>query len=264
MVLKYVRNKLGPGVSLPWESIDSSDGQAATTWDGASSGDWFVESPPGRWEMEPPAGAQAAEEPLPPARVEIEEEGDQADPPGGKDGGGWTLAALCMGLSLIAGCVIIPQADANRRLVYEREKLRMDLAQIEKQKSVNTEFLSEIERDPQLTERLAQREMRAVLQGTRTLDVKSEGGSGQTAMEQMATGRMSPFSIVNVPPPPALVPYQPVGGEFAKLCRDPRGSGYVMGIGMMLVAAGLTLGGGADGAGDGEKPQDGHPVAFEI
>src|SRR5580698_6962616 len=56
-------------------------------------------------------------------------------------GGGWTIAVLCIGLSLIAACVIIPQADANRRLAYERQRLRRDLDQIQKQVAVNSEFL---------------------------------------------------------------------------------------------------------------------------
>src|SRR5690242_14281732 len=42
-------------------------------------------------------------------------------------GGGWTIPILCAGIALIACCVLIPQADANRRLIYERQMLKMDL-----------------------------------------------------------------------------------------------------------------------------------------
>lgn len=250
MVLKYIRNKLGAGVALPWESIDAHEGQTPTTWDTESPGDWFLDSPPGEWQMESPPEVQAVDAPEPatetPQRQEAGiEEDDEDHLVAGPDGGGWTLAVLCMGLSLIAGCVIIPQADANRRSVYEREKLRLDLAQIQKQTAVNQEFLSEIESDPQLMERLAQREMRTVLQGQKALDARSDVGAGQTA--SAAAARMSPFSIVNVPPPPPLMPYKPVSGEFAALCREPQSHGYVLGTGLILVAAGLSLGGRASG-----------------
>ncbi|HEX4054828.1 MAG TPA: hypothetical protein VHX86_11235 [Tepidisphaeraceae bacterium] len=251
MVLKYIRSKLGAsGVALPWESIDAHEGEAPTTWEARSPGGWFLDSPPGEWKMESPPVVQAVDVPEPmietpePQEVGIEED-DGDRPISGPDGGGWTLAVLCMGLSLIAGCVIIPQADANRRLVYQREKLRLDLAQVEKQTAVNKEFLSEIESDPQLMERLAQREMRAVLQGQKALDGRSDVDAGQTATASAA--RMSPFSIVNVPPPPPLMPYKPVGGEFATLCREPQSHGFVLGTGMILVAAGLSLGGRASG-----------------
>src|SRR5207302_303220 len=153
-------------------------------------------------------------------------------------GGGWTIAALCIGLALIAATVVIPQADANRRLVYEREKLRMDLDQIRKQVAVNGEFLKKIENDPQLAERLAQRQMKFVRQGTSILELKGED-------QPSATGDMSPFQIVNVPPPPALPPYQPIGGLLASACRSGRSQLYVLGAGMMLVAMGLVLGASA-------------------
>ena len=126
MVLKYIRNRLGAGVAVPWESIEAHDGQTPTTWEAQSPGEWFLDSPPGDWKMEPPPAVQAVEAPEPPAEAPEQqeagiEEDDDDHPARGSDGGGWTLAVLCMGLSLIAGCVIIPQADANRRLVYARE-----------------------------------------------------------------------------------------------------------------------------------------------
>ncbi|MGD0542656.1 MAG: hypothetical protein ABSB33_14170 [Tepidisphaeraceae bacterium] len=260
MVLRLGRNKLGQGASLPWESIDPHEGEAATAWEGDSAGQWFLESPPGDWKMEPlpsvqgepsampgkPTG-QATDEELtaPPVVSDLVEEEDEDLFPSVPGGGGWTVAVLCVGMSLIAACAIIPQADVNRRLVYEREMLRQDLTQIQSQIAVNHEFLSKLENDPQLTERLAQREMRAVPQGQTALDLKSDGDSPPTA--SAAAARMSPFSILNVPPPPPLSPYRPVSGKFAELCRTPRSRGFVLGAGMIMVAAGLVLDGRASG-----------------
>src|SRR4051812_4130370 len=74
--------------------------------------------------------------------------------------GGWTIPLLCIGISLIACCLLIPAADENRRLVYEREKLKADIEQIHKQIEVNDEFLKRVADDPTLSERLAQRQMK--------------------------------------------------------------------------------------------------------
>jgi hypothetical protein len=96
-----------------------------------------------------------------------------------------------------------------------------------------------MEHDPQLTERLAQREMRAVQQGEAIVNTPLVS-SAQSASADAE--RMSPFNIVNVPPPAALPPYQPVGGYFARLCRSPQSHVYLLGAGMILVAGGLALG----------------------
>ncbi|HEY1923501.1 MAG TPA: hypothetical protein VGG44_12185 [Tepidisphaeraceae bacterium] len=253
MVLRLGRGKLGQDAPLPWESIDSKEGGTPTTWDGESAGKWFLESPPGDWKMEPAPAVQgkpdlqATDEELsvPPAVSDLVEEEEEDSFPATPDGGGWTVAILCVGMSLIAACAIIPQADANHRLVYEREMLRQDLSQIHSQISVNHEFLSKLESDPQLTERLAQREMRVVPEGQTALDLRLAGNSGQTA--SAAAARMSPFSILKVPAPAPLEPYKPVGGEFSQLCRDPHSHGFVLGAGMIMVAAGLVLDGRASG-----------------
>lgn len=136
-----------------------------------------------------------------------------------------------MGIGLIALGLIIPAADENRRLVYEREKLKADLAQIEKQISVNADFLKLVADDPSLLERLAQRQMRLVREGTSVLELK---GSSQSDM--------SPFELVTVPPPAEFPAYQPLGGRLSALCRKPRTQLYLMGSGMLMIAAGLVLG----------------------
>ncbi len=253
MVLRLGRGQSGQNVPLPWESVDSHEGEKPTTWEGEPATGWFLESPPGDWKMESPLALQgkpdasAADEELAVSPVDSDsvEQEEEDSFPAAPDGGGWTVAILCIGMSLIAACAIIPQADANRRLVYERETLRQDLSQIQSQISVNHEFLSKLESDPQLTERLAQREMRAVPQGQKALDLKLKGDS--VATESAAAGRMSPFSIVNVPATAPLEAYKPTGGEFAELCRTPRSHGIVLGAGMIMIAAGLVLDGRVGG-----------------
>jgi len=250
MVLRLGRGGSAQRAALPWESVDSQEGNAPTNWEEESGGQWHLEAPPGDWQMEslpeqPGGRGDEIEDdnltaPLYLPEPEVEDE--EAYPPrASAETGGWTIAILCMGLGIIAACLVIPQADANRRLVYEREKLRLDLAQVQKQIAVNKEFLSEMESDPQLTERLAQREMRAVQQGEAIVDTKADAGSGQSASADAE--RMSPFNIINVPPPAALASYQPVGGYFAALCRSPQSHVYLLGVGMILVAGGLVLGG---------------------
>jgi hypothetical protein len=141
-------------------------------------------------------------------------------------------------------------------LVYEREQLKLELTQVQKQIGLNKEFLVNMESDPQLTERLAQREMHAVKQGEAVVDM----GSGNESGKQVSSAeKMSPFGIVNVAPPAALQPYTPVGGTFAEFCRNPGSHMYVLGAGMMMVAVGLTLGGSSGGAklvAEGVEPDD--------
>jgi hypothetical protein len=147
--------------------------------------------------------------------------------------GGWTIPMLCAGIAIIACCVIIPLADANHRLVYEREKLKLNLDQVEKQVGVNDEFLHKIGQDPTLAERLAQRQMKVVRQGTGILELKGQGTKEDT----------SPFLLVSVPPPAPMMPYRPTGGKFSEMCRTPRTQLYLIGGGLLLIAAGLVLGG---------------------
>jgi hypothetical protein len=181
-------------------------------------------------------GAVDYEHPIPAEPVE-----DDLGP--APKGGGWTVATLCAGICIIACCVIIPQADANRRLAYERERLKVDLDSLRKQVSTNDEFLLRVADDPNLAERLAQRQMKIIREGTRVLELKKSanapaGGAGpaQTAQD------ISPFHLVAVAPPPPMPPYQPNGGRLAGLCYDSRKRLYLMGVGLFLMAAGLVCG----------------------
>jgi hypothetical protein len=146
--------------------------------------------------------------------------------------GAWTLAALCLGLAVIAACIIVPQADANRRMAYERARLEADLDQINHQASVNEEFLAKIESDPQLAQRLAQRQMKFIRQGESLLPYKSQSAP--------SAAPVSPFSLVHVPPPAAFPAYEPAGGILSRYLLDSHVRLYCLGGGLFLVAMGLV------------------------
>src|SRR5688572_30222656 len=135
----------------------------------------------------------------------LEDETAAAKPSGG---GILTIPLMCFGIGLIAMCLLIPAADENRRLAYERDRLQLDLDQLKKQAATNDAFLSNLANDPTLSERLARRQMKMVPQGTAVLQLKS----------QKAAGDMSPFALVTVPPPPPMPEYRPVGGVLAGAC----------------------------------------------
>lgn len=141
---------------------------------------------------------------------------------------------LCAGIAVIAACVLIPEADENQRLLWQSERLRLDLEQVQKQVATNEEFVKRVGDDSTLQERLAQRQLKYIRQGTGVLDVgqKDELGSH------------SPFPLVSVPPAPLLEPPMTVGGKFAALCRDTKNRLYLMGGSLMLIALGLVLGAG--------------------
>jgi hypothetical protein len=147
----------------------------------------------------------------------------------------WTIPALCAGIAIIACCMLIPAAEENHKLMYERHKLQIDLEQIQKQVAVNDEFLKGIATDPTLLERLAQRQMKLVRDGTRVLKMNGDAGERD----------ISPYELVTLPPPPELAPYRPTGGRFAALCRQTRPQLFMMGAGMLLVAIGLVMGASA-------------------
>lgn len=153
----------------------------------------------------------------------------------GPTGGGWTIPLLCAGVAVLACCAIIPQADANRRLAHERAALRQELESVQAQVATNDEFLRKLATDPQLAERLAQRQMKMIRAGTKVLPIVQGPAGG------------SPFDLVQVPPPAWTEPYRPVGGRVASLCYDPRTRVYLMGGGLFLLAAGLVLGAGGRG-----------------
>ena len=146
-------------------------------------------------------------------------------------GGVFTIPLLCAGIAIIACCLLIPQADANRRLAYERVKLQADLEAVERQVAVNEDFLKKVSEDPNVAERLAQRQMKIIRPGTKVLALEGEGEH-----------EMSPFQLTAVAPPPDLPPYEPHGGMIARLCYNPKSRLYLLGIGLLMTAFGLVLG----------------------
>lgn len=159
---------------------------------------------------------------------EIEDQ--QARQPTG--GAIWTIPLMCLGIAIIACCLIIPLTDENHQIMWEREKLRRDLDQLQKQVDVNDRFLAAVTEDSILAQRLVQRQLNVVRAGTTVL--KLNGASGIELS--------SPFQLVNVPEPAAMPAYVPVGGRFAELCRQPRTQLYMIGGSLLLIAASLVLG----------------------
>jgi hypothetical protein len=173
-----------------------------------------------------------------PAHVPDEPRGRAAEP-----SSAWTIPLLCAGVAIIACCFIIPAADENRRLVYERERLEIDLEHIERQIAVNGEFLKHVADDPTLLERLAQRQMKMVREGTSVLELRDRAvQASQTQQPPQSQPNMSPYPLLTVAPPDPLAPYAPLGGRFANLCREPRSRLALMGSALMLIASGLVLG----------------------
>lgn len=148
----------------------------------------------------------------------------------------WTIPALCLGIAVIACCILIPAADENRRIAYQRERLKADLTQLQKQASVNEAFLTKLHQDPTLAERLAQRQMKMVREGTGVLKLDNNPDADL----------ISPYLLVTVPPPAELPPYQPLGGVLAELVRPAKNQLYLIGLGLLMVAIGLVFGADAD------------------
>ncbi len=148
-------------------------------------------------------------------------------------GAAWTIPLICFGIAILACCLLIPQADENRKLVWEREKLRRDLDQIQAQVDINDRFLTAMTEDVVLTQRLAQRQMNVVRSGTAVLQLDANSRNVDS----------SPFQLVNVPPPAPLPDYIPYGGKFAAICRNPKSQLYLTGLALLCIATGLVMGG---------------------
>jgi len=144
---------------------------------------------------------------------------------------GWTLAVLGAGLAIIAACVLVPAINANRQMRYEHDRLVADKEQVDQQIAVNDEFLKKMSDDPQLVERLAQRQMRVIPQGTAVLQLPGDNDDRPA----------SPFALVDVAPAAAPA-YQPTGGILADWCLDSKREMGLIAAGLFLVAVGLICG----------------------
>jgi hypothetical protein len=181
---------------------------------------------------------------VPPSHATPARRPEASDEPRGRaaePSSAWTIPLLCAGVAVIACCFIIPAADENRRLVYERERLKIDLEHIERQVAVNGEFLKHVADDPALLERLAQRQMKMVREGTSVLELRDRAVPA-SQRQSPQNQNMSPYPLLTVAPPDPLPEYDPLGGRFADLCRHPRSRLILMGSALMLIASGLVLG----------------------
>ena len=177
----------------------------------------------------PASPASASSPALPPPSL------SWSSPPSQKSSGGaFTIPLICLGVGVIAMCLLIPAADEVRRLAYERDRLKADLEQLQKQVATNDAFLHRVANDPVLAERLARRQLKMVPEGTAVLDLKS-------AQTTTPAQDMSPFLLVTVPPPAPMPPYRPVGGVLAAACRHPKTQLYFIGASLMAIASGLVL-----------------------
>lgn len=134
---------------------------------------------------------------------------------------------------MIACAMILGQVESNRKLAWQREKLQRDYDYLQRQLKVNDKFLSEIQHDPTLAERVAQRQTKEVRAGTAVLSLPS-----------LATQEeRNPFLLVTIPPPAPLAPYQPRRSVLVWLCENEHRRLWVTAAGLICVAAGLVLGG---------------------
>jgi hypothetical protein len=147
-------------------------------------------------------------------------------------GGAITIPLMCLGIGLIAMCLLIPAADDVRKLAYERDRLKADLAQLHKQVQTNDAFLKRVADDAALAERLARRQLKMVPEGAAVLNLKSV---------KTEADEMSPFLLVTVPPPAPMPPYRPMGGFLAGACRNPKTQLYLIGGSLMMIGSGLVL-----------------------
>ena len=135
---------------------------------------------------------------------------------------------------MIAWTVIVPATNSNRKLVLEREKLQRDLEATDKQIAVNEEFLKRVGGDPELAERLAQRQMRFIREGTTVLDLPQQSS---------AKDQMSPFLLTAMPRPAPLGVMAKQTGILGKLASNDKLQLYTIGIGLFLLAVALVMGG---------------------
>ena len=154
--------------------------------------------------------------------------------PAGGGGAWWSIPLLCVGLAVIAWTVIVPATNANRKLVLEREKLHRDLDAVDKQIAVNEEFLKRVGGDPELAERLAQRQMKFVREGAAVLDLPQQ---------TMARDAMSPFLLTAMPKAAPLATLAQQPGVLGKLASNEKLQLYTIGAGLFLLAVSLIMGG---------------------
>ena len=153
------------------------------------------------------------------------------------------LPLVCAGLCLIAVCLLVPQAESNRRLAVERDQLQVDVAHAEAQLAVDGRFLAGAAGDPEVAERLAQRQLREI-RGDATALPLTDGLPAITTAADM----------LRVPPPPPVSPYRPPAGILGDLTRTTHRQLLGLAGGLFLVGVGLILGPGEADARSEDAP----------
>jgi hypothetical protein len=154
-------------------------------------------------------------------------------PPAGPTGAWWTLPVLFAGLAVLACALLVPAADGNRRTAHELAEIRRQVTHFREQSAVNRDFLARAGSDPVLAERLAMRQLRMTRPDARVVQMPKAG----------ETYAMSPFAMMSVDAPPPVPAYRPVAGLLTRAFLNPQRQVFVAGFGIMLVAAGVILGG---------------------
>lgn len=149
------------------------------------------------------------------------------------------MPLLALGLGLVACCYLIPAADDTRQVLLERQRLKQELAALERQVALNDEFLDRLHSEPNLALRLAARQRTEQEEGVAILAPTPSAGAGG-----LGNFAMSPFALVAAEPAPAPSAAPPaVGGRLAALCRDMRARLVVLGAGLFVCIVGLVTGG---------------------
>lgn len=224
---------------IPLDPADDDEMSLARAPDSSDTDVWAGIEPPK--DETAPIQAVAASAAAAPVNTSIPNDSEEIASPGETppdeteeqpERGGWMISFLCAGVGIIAICLLLPLAEENHQLAWQKEKLKTDLVQLQEQVQVNDEFLKKISNDPTLAERLAQRQMKFIRKGTTILDLPGGGKE-----------EMSPFQLVTLPPPNPIPPYQPLGGALSAVIRNSHLRLYLTGLGLLLLAAGLVLGG---------------------
>ena len=147
------------------------------------------------------------------------------------------LPALCLGLAVLAACVLLPAAGENRRLADERAALAADLDAARAQVAVNADFLARVGTDPELAERLALRQSNRPRPGTEAVAVSTDAAR---AGDRFA---LSPFALTAVPAPADPAP--PTPGRWSALADSDTLRLWATGGGLFLLAYGLVMGAAA-------------------
>lgn len=150
----------------------------------------------------------------------------------------WTLPLLAVALAVLSACVVLPQAEANRKQMHELARLEVELKHLVVQGELNGQLLERLGTDIDLSQRLAHRQMRLVPAGTAELPLPED----QAVTASMA----SPFGLVKLPAPEMPAAYQPIGasvlgGGLLDVVMDPRKRLYIMGAAMLMMAVGLII-----------------------